>query len=162
MRTWGTTAIFPSFELHYQLSGPKFSSNSHKPMSEQTCGKGLADRSELPAKLAELIAALVENLELHQQAIDATDENGKLELYTYVTLAQEFRRIATQLQSTATHMAGSRDLPTAKHKPAKTADPKVVDAFTKFVRLEDQLIALLHLAIENDRALLSTMTGRAA
>jgi len=163
MRTWGTTAIFPGFQLHYQLSGPKFSSNGHKPMSEQqACGKGLADRSELPAKLAELIAVLVENLELHQQAIDATDENGKLELYTYVTLAQEFRRIAAQLQSTATHLAGSRDLPTAKHNPVKIADPKIVDAFTKFVRLEGELIALLRRAIENDRALLSTMTGRAA
>jgi hypothetical protein len=132
-------------------------------MSEQqTCGKGLADRSALPAKLAELIAALIENLEVHQQAIEATDENGKLELYAYVTLGQEFRRIATQLQSTATHMAGSRDLLMAKHNPVKMADPKVVDAFTKFVRLEDELIALLRRAIENDRALLSRMTGRAA
>jgi len=132
-------------------------------MSEQhTCGKGLADRSALPAKLAELIAAMVENLEAHQQAIDVTDEHGKMELYAYVTSAQEFRRIATHLQSTANNMAGYRDLPMARHNPGKMADPKIVDAFAKFVRLEEDLLALLRRATEQDRALLSAMTGQAA
>ena len=122
-------------------------------MSEQqTCGKGLADRSALPAKLAELIAAMVENLEAHQQAIEVTDENDKLELYTYVTLAQEFRRIGAQLQSTAEHMARSRNLAMAKHNPVKMADPKIVDAFTKFVRLEEDLLALLRRATEEELA----------
>jgi len=132
-------------------------------MSDQpTCGKGLADRSALPAKLAELISAMVEVLETHQQAIEATDEKGKLELYVYVTLAQEFRRIGAHLQSAAAHMSEYRDLPMARHNPAKMADPKVVDAFTKFVKLEDELLALLRKETEKDRALLSTMTGRAA
>jgi hypothetical protein len=50
----------------------------------------------------------------------------------------------------------------AKHDPAKMAGPRVVAAFTKFVRLEDDLLALLRQSIERDRTLLGTMTGRAA
>jgi hypothetical protein len=48
---------------------------------QQTCGKGLADRSVLPAKISELMAAMVENLEAHQETLDVTDENGKRELH---------------------------------------------------------------------------------
>ena len=50
----------------------------------------------------------------------------------------------------------------ARHDPAKMASPKVVNAFTNFVSLEDDLLALLRQSIERDRALLATMTGRAA
>ena len=35
---------------------------------QPTCGKGLAENSILPAKLSELIAAMVENLEAHMKA----------------------------------------------------------------------------------------------
>ena len=80
-----------------------------KSMNEkQTCGKVLADRSVLPAKIGQLIAAMVENLEAHQETLDGTDENGKLELHAYVKLAHEFRCIATQEQATAADMAGYR------------------------------------------------------
>ena len=37
---------------------------------QQTCGKGLADRSAFPAKLGELIVAMIENLEAHQETLD--------------------------------------------------------------------------------------------
>jgi hypothetical protein len=116
----------------------------------------------LPAKFGELIAAMIENLEAHQETLEVTDENGKPELHAYVKLSQEFRCIATQLQATAADMAGYRDLPMARHDPAKMSSPKVVDAFTKFVRLENDLLALLRQSIERDRTLLATMTGRAA
>ena len=129
---------------------------------QQTCGKGLADRSALPAKIGELIAAMIETLEAHQETLEVEDENGMLELHAYVKLAQEFRCIATQLQATAEHMAGYRDLPMASHDAAKMAAPRVVAAFTKFVRLEDDLLVLLRHSIERDRTLLTTMTGRAA
>ena len=62
---------------------------------QQTCGKGLADRSALPAKFGELIAAMIQNLEAHQETLEVTDEHGKLELRAYVKLAQEFRCVAT-------------------------------------------------------------------
>ena len=90
---------------------------------KQTCGKVLADRSVLPAKIGQLIAAMVENLEAHQETLDGTDENGKLELHAYVKLAHEFRCVATQVQATAADMAGYRDLPMARHDPAKMASP---------------------------------------
>jgi hypothetical protein len=59
-------------------------------------------------------------------------------------------------------MAGYRGLPMARHDPAKMAAPNVVDAFTNFVSLENDLLALLRQSIERDRTLLATMTGRAA
>jgi len=105
---------------------------------------------------------MVENLEAHQETLDITDENGNLELRAYVKLAQEFRCTATQLQETAAHMAGYRDLPMARHNPAKMAVPKVVDALTNFVRLESDLLTLLCQSVKRDRALLAMMTGRAA
>jgi hypothetical protein len=71
--------------------------------------KGTLCTVRLAAKVGELIAAMVENLEAHQETLDITDENGNLELRAYVKLAQEFRCTATQLQETAAHMAGYRD-----------------------------------------------------
>jgi hypothetical protein len=79
-----------------------------------------------------------------------------------VKLAQEFRCTVTQLQAAVAHMAAYRDLPMAKHDPAKMAGPTVIAAFTKFVRLEDDLLELLRQSIERDRTLLGMMTGRAA
>jgi len=124
--------------------------------------KGTLCTVRLAAKVGELIAAMVENLEAHQETLDITDENGNLELRAYVKLAQEFRCTATQLQETAAHMAGYRDLPMARHNPAKMAVPKVVDALTNFVRLESDLLTLLCQSVKRDRALLAMMIGRAA
>jgi hypothetical protein len=42
---------------------------------QQTCGKGLAENSALPAKLGELTDAFAEILEAHREALDPTDEN---------------------------------------------------------------------------------------
>ena len=46
---------------------------------QQTCGKGLAEHSVLPAKLGELTAAIAAILEHHQTALDLTDENARKE-----------------------------------------------------------------------------------
>ena len=129
-------------------------------MDEQpTCGKGLAEHSALPAKLAELTAAMAENLEVHQGSLDVTDENARKELHAYVKLAQEFRCIATELQTTATHMAGYRDLPMGRHDQRAMASPKVLDAFSEFVRLEQELLTLLRQATERDQKMLAVMRG---
>jgi hypothetical protein len=124
-------------------------------MDEQpTCGKGLAEHSALPAKLGELIAAMAENLEVHQKTLDLTDENARKEHTAYVKLAQEYRSIATQLQATARQMAGYRDLPMGRHDERAMAAPKVLDAFSTFVRLEQELLALLQRAVERDQKML--------
>jgi hypothetical protein len=126
---------------------------------EPTCAKGLAEHSALPAKLGELVGALAENLELHQKTLDLTDANAVKEHDAYVKLAREHRSIATQLQTTAAHMAGYRDLPMGRHDERAMADPKLLDAFTRFVRTEEELLALLQKSVERDQAMLGEMRG---
>jgi hypothetical protein len=125
-------------------------------MDEQpTCGKGLAEHSTLPAKLAELEDALAENLELHQKTLDLGDGNARRELDAYVKLAKEHRRIAAQLRTTAQRMAGYRDLPMGRHDEQALADPKLLGAFATFVKREEELLSLLQHALERDRQMLA-------
>lgn len=42
-----------------------------------TCGKGLADHSAIPRRLAALTAALADVLENHQGSLDAADANAR-------------------------------------------------------------------------------------
>jgi hypothetical protein len=129
-------------------------------MDEQpTCGKGLAEHSALPAKLGELAAAMAETLEVHQQALDVTDENARKEHHAYVKLAQEFRCVAAHLQVTAEHMAGYRDLPMGRHDQRAMAAPAGAQAFTKFVRIEKDLLEMLRAAVERDQKMLAAMRG---
>lgn len=124
-----------------------------------TCGKGLAEHSALPAKLAELIAALAENLEVHQGTLDLGDERSRRELDAYVKLAREHRSIAEQLRDVARHMASYRDLPMGRHDERALADPKGGEAFATFVRVERELLAQLQAAVERDEAMLGAMGG---
>jgi hypothetical protein len=103
---------------------------------QPTCGKGLAEHSALPAKVAELEDALAENLETHQKTI------------------------AAQLRETARHMAGYRDLPMGRHDERAFADPTLFEAFERFVKVEEELLALLQAAVERDRQLLAAFGGQ--
>lgn len=131
-------------------------------MEHLTCGKGLAERSSLPARLGQLISALVEVLEAHQAALDETDEDAKSELDAYVRLAQEFRAISAQLHLAAQHMVAYRDLPMAPHDVTVVAGPKAVNAFAKFVRIEQELMGQLRESVARDQAMLSAMRSPAA
>src|SRR5437016_9036967 len=102
-------------------------------MAQQTCGKGLAEHSALPAKLGEWTAAMAENLERHTEALDLSDENSRRERDAYLELAEAYGQIATRLQATARQMAGYRDLPMGRHDPKAMASPKLRDAFERFV-----------------------------
>ncbi|MFN2564404.1 MAG: hypothetical protein ABR499_05250 [Gemmatimonadaceae bacterium] len=126
---------------------------------EPTCGKGLAEHSALPAKLAELVAALARNLEIHQDSLDLTDENAKKEYDAYVRLAKEHQAIAAQLRATARHMAGYWDLPMGKHDERALADPRGLEAFESFVRLERELRSLLERSLERDEQMLAAFRG---
>jgi hypothetical protein len=123
----------------------------------QTCGKGLAEHSALPAKLSELAAAMAENLEAHQKTLDVADGNSRKELHVYVKLAREFRSIATQLKTTAEHMAGYWDLPMGRHDQRAMARREVLDAFTKFLELEGELLELLRQWVERDGKMLAAI-----
>jgi hypothetical protein len=126
---------------------------------QPTCGKGLAEHSALPAKLAELEDALADNLELHQKTLDLRDDNARKEHEAYVRLAKAHRNIAAQLRATALEMAGYRDLPRGAHDERALADPRLVDAFANFVKREEELLAHLEHAVERDGQMLAAARG---
>ena len=124
---------------------------------EPTCGKGLAANAALPAKIAELTAAVAEILERHMKALDMSDENSRREHALYDRLSREHRDSAAALADTAERMASARDLPMGAHDMAVMADPAMSAAFERFVRLEEELLQLLQSRLEEDRAMLATM-----
>ena len=124
---------------------------------EQTCGKGLAEHSALPAKLAALTASMAALLAAHQHSIDVADENGRQELKAYVRLEEEHRMIASLLEQTAKRMAGYRDLPMARHDLRVLASAENAEAFAKLVKVEQELADLLRGTIERQRQMLGQM-----
>ena len=124
---------------------------------EPTCGKGLAASAALPAKIAELTAAVAEVLERHMKALDLNDEHSRREHALYDRLAREHRDAAAALAETAERMTAARDLPMGAHDMAAMADPAMGAAFERFVRLEDELVHLLQSRLDEDRAMLATM-----
>jgi hypothetical protein len=124
---------------------------------QPTCGKGLAENSVLPAKLAALLAAMAENLETHMQALDLTDQNSRAEYDAYEELVKEFRQITSQLQATANQMSGYRDLPMGRHDQKAMTRPRVRESFEKFVKQKQALLSLLEQTTERDEQLLETM-----
>jgi hypothetical protein len=126
---------------------------------QQTCGKGLAQNSVLPAKLSELIASLGQNLERHIKALDLTDENSKLEYAAYEELAKQSREIATRLSTLGQQMAGYKDLPMGRHNEKVMSDPKIIEALKGLIKVEDELMSLLQKRAEQHRKLLAKARG---
>jgi hypothetical protein len=124
---------------------------------QQTCGKGLAENSVLPAKLGEVIAAMAENLEAHMRALDLTDVNSKQEYEAYKDLVREEREIAAKLAATAQEMDRYRDLPMGRHDKEAMTHPRVREAFENFVQNKQELLALLEQTAERDDKLLEVM-----
>jgi hypothetical protein len=124
---------------------------------QQTCGKGLAENSVLPAKLGELISAMAGNLETHMKALDLTDPNSQAEHNAYEKLLKELRQIAAELSLTASQMAGYRDLPMGRHDQKAMTHPRVMDAFEKFVQHKQELLEFLQQTSERDHQLLEIM-----
>lgn len=124
---------------------------------QQTCGKGLAENSALPAKLGELLSAMAGNLEAHRKALDLTDPNSRAEDEAYEKLLKQLRQIAAQLSLTANEMAGYRDLPMGRHDQEAMTHPRVGEAFQKFVQHKRELLELLEQTEERDGKLLKAM-----
>lgn len=122
--------------------------------AEWTCGKGLAEHAAIPAKIAEFLRALGENLGAHISTIDLGDANGREEHEAYVDLSKEYMRIAARLSETAKRMRGYRDLPAARHHEDALGDPRLVEAFEVFVALERELAGMIGESAENDARLL--------
>ena len=127
-----------------------------------TCGQGLAQRSDLPARLSAWAAAMAEVLDTHQQTLDLTDDNGKAELIAYQQLTSDYRRISSELRATADRMRGYRDLPMARHDSQKMLAPQIHSAFANLVERERDLADLLRTAVEQDQAMLAESKGPSA
>ncbi len=127
-------------------------------MQEQlTCGQGLAENSLLPGKVGELTAAMAETLEMHMRTLDVNDPPSKKEYDVYVQLANEQRETAARLLATANEMAGARDLPMGRHDFNPESASQLVTALKKYVRIEQELLALLQQTAEQDQAMLLEM-----
>lgn len=127
---------------------------------QPTCGKGLAENSVLPARLGSLLSTMAENLEVHMQALDLTDQNSREEYKVYGELVRQLHQAASQLQATAHQMAGYRDLPMGKHDEQAMIHPRVRETFEKFVTQKQELSSLLEQTLERDNNLLETMRSQ--
>jgi hypothetical protein len=125
----------------------------------QTCGKGLAEHSAMPARMGEVIAALAENLELHMKALDLADENSMKEHDAYASLARQYRAIADELNTAAREMKSYRDLPMGKHDERAMAGRSVMAAFEKFVHAEQELLASVQERARQDAEMLNAFRG---
>jgi hypothetical protein len=110
---------------------------------EQTCGKGLAEHSALPARMAELTEAMAENLRVHMQALELDDEPARQEHAVYLRLVEEQRQAAGRLRSVAAEMAAAGDLPMGRHDAETMRSPEVGDALRRFTTASQELGDLL-------------------
>lgn len=126
-----------------------------EPNDQPTCGKGLAANADLPAKLAELTAAMAEVLERHTDALDLTDPAAREEFDAYSALVHTHRKVAGELASLAQQMAGYRDLPMGRHDEAALADPQgQAEAFRRLLTIEQELVAVLQAKVAEGEELL--------
>jgi hypothetical protein len=102
---------------------------------------------------------MASNLQVHLQALELDDEPAREEHAVYLRLAEEQRQAAARLRAVANEMAGARDLPMGRHDTKTMASPEVGDAFQRFVRAKQELLALLQGMVEQDRRLLAEMGG---
>ena len=126
---------------------------------EPTCGTGLADHAVLPAQLAEVTEAMAANLQVHMQALELDDEPAREEHAVYLRLAEEQRQVAGRLRAIAGEMAAARDLPMGRHDQQTLTSPEVGEAFQRFVRAKQELLALLQQMVEQDQRMLAEMGG---
>ena len=126
-------------------------------MEEQTCGRGLAEHSVLPAQLAEVTDAMADNLMAHMQALELDDEAARQEHAVYLRLAEEQRQAAGRLRAVAGGMAAARDLPMGRHDAQTMSSPEVADAFRRFVEARQELLAVLRRMAEQDQRMLAEM-----
>jgi hypothetical protein len=103
---------------------------------------------------------MAEILEIHMGALYLEDNDSRREHEAYRELVRDHRRNAAELRETARRMANYWDLPMGRHDTSVMSSPRAVQALEKFVKLEEELVALLQKRVEGDRRMLEEM-GRA-
>jgi uncharacterized protein YndB with AHSA1/START domain len=126
---------------------------------EATCGKGLAAHAALPSAIGDLMNAMASVLDMHQQALDLTDERARPEHHAYVTLVMELRGLAAQLTAVGARMSGYHDLPMGRHLDAVLASSASMDAFAYLLQTERALLALLSRTAAEHEAMSETVTA---
>jgi hypothetical protein len=110
-------------------------------------------------KLAELMATVGKNLELHVASIDPRDVASRPEYEAYTSLVEQHRDLGELLRSTAEEMASYSDLPLANHDPTVLSSPAVMDAFRELILRQEELAAMLEAWVERDRTMLDAAEG---
>ena len=123
---------------------------------QPTCGQGLAEHAELPAKVADVFGAVAENLEMHLIALDATDKRSRPEFDAYVALATQHRELESRLRALAQQMESYRDVPMAEHDMSVMTSPQTAQAFERLIAHEDALAAALEKRVGRYRQMLDT------
>jgi hypothetical protein len=121
-----------------------------------SCGKGLADHAAVPAKLADLMASMAENLERHAGSL-LDDEAARTEHVVYMNLLARAKDVAVALRSLGDQMAGYRDLPMGGHDIAKLSSPEAVRAFERYASVTRELVVLLQASTVRNEATLAMM-----
>ena len=124
----------------------------------RTCGKGLSERSDVPARLSALTAAMAAVLDTHLPTLDLSDDKARPEQIAYQQLAIDLRHVTAQLREIADRMLGYRDLPMARHHSEKMLAPEIREAVGNLLQCERDLMAHLKTVVEEDQAILGVLT----
>ena len=122
----------------------------------QTCGAGLAEHAAIPARIAVMFEGLAETLELHRRMLVLDDADARREDEVYRDLAARWKQIAGLVAQAAAQMAAQRELPMGAHDEAAWGEAHL-RAFEKFVKGQEEVLALLRVAAERDREMLASM-----
>ncbi|HEU5074268.1 MAG TPA: hypothetical protein VFU02_08845, partial [Polyangiaceae bacterium] len=126
------------------------------PAEAQSCGAGLAQHAPVPRRVASYLAELAETLELHRSMLVLDDSDSKHEDEVYRDLALSIREVATGLREAAERMTSQQDLPMGAHDESRWTDQHQ-RAFSRFVREQSALAALLQVAAARDEQMLASM-----
>jgi hypothetical protein len=94
-------------------------------------------------------------LKRHTRALELADAAAQKELDAYTSLERAHRDVASELADLAEEMASYRNLPMGRHDMTVMTDPKgQMEAFRRFVAVEQELLALLRATLEVEEKLL--------
>jgi hypothetical protein len=100
---------------------------------------------------------MADNLQAHMQALELDDPAARQEHAVYLRLVEEQRQTAGRLRAVAGEMAAARDLPMGRHDRQAMTSPEVANAFQRFVKDKQDLLALLQRMVEQDQRMLAEM-----
>jgi hypothetical protein len=122
-----------------------------------TCGQGLAEHAPLHGRLAEFMAAMADNLEVHMTALDLTDPSSQREHEAYARLLSQHRDIADRLAGLSREMAGYRDLPMGRHDDKAMSAERIAPDFSRLAERESRLLEALRSQLETHRRMLAKL-----